>query len=270
MIDNLKDLETSLGFKEGTLKDAIASDEAIKVEIPKGKFYDTETHVIKTNEDHEIFVGNIKKESKIAGTEMDVKDFKRDNNLEFEGKTIEGLVKAVQAKTLLDAKIEPDKKMEGYLADIEALQKSKDEYKGKYDSEVLKGEQLGIKAVNDKSVTSHMKGEFTMSTERMLNVFNLEHTLSTENGAQVVMKGGQIMKDENRSPLTLESVVTGFSKEFTKDVTGGNGGGNEGGTGGSGNLDAFNKRQKEAGNNVGSEAYMREHAAAVADSTLVL
>ncbi len=268
MIENIKDLETSLGFKEGTLKEAIASDEAIKVEIPKGKFYDTETHVIKTNEDHDIFVGNIKKESKIAGVEMDVKDYKRDNNLEFDGKTIEGLVKAVQTKTLLDAKIEPDAKIEGYLSDIEALQKSKDEYKGKYESEVTKREQNSIKLTNDKNVTSHMKGEFTMSTERMLNVFNSEHTLSNENGEQVVLKGGEIMKDENRSPLTLESVVTGFSKEFAKNATGGNSGGNEGGTGSGGNMSAFDKRQKEAGNNVGSENYMRAHSAALADGTL--
>lgn len=270
MIENVKEIETGLGLKEGTLTDAIASDEAIKVEMPKGKFYDTETHVIKTNEDHETFLGNIKSESKIAGVEMAVKEYKRESGLEFEGKTIVKLVEATNAKTLSDAKIKPDEKMKAYKNDIELLQRSNGDLKTKYEAEVKKGEARDTQLTNDKNVLTHMKGEYNMSTDRMLKVFNSEYQQSTENGVSVVMKGGEIMKDENRSPLSLESVVTGFSKEFAKTPEGGGGGGNEGGGGGSSSRAAFDKRMSDAGHNKGGMEYMAQLNKGLDDGSIKL
>ncbi len=270
MLENIKEIETGLGLTEGTLKDAIASDEAVKVDIPKGKFVDTETHVIKSNEDHETFVSNIKTESKVAGVEMAVKEFKRENNLEFEGKSIENLIKASNTKALADANIEPNEKIKGYLVDIESLQTSNKALKGDLQLEVNKGAMRDVQIVNDKSILSHMKGEYNLSGDRMLGIFNTEYSLKNENGVQVVLKGGEIMKDENRSPITLESVVDGFTKEFIKIPEGGTGAGSEGGGTGGGNLAAFNKRQVAAGNNEGSEAYMKEYNLAISDKTLVV
>lgn len=270
MIENVKELETKLGLAEGTLQEAIASDDAKTIELPKGTLVDKEMHTIRSNEDHEIFVNNLKTEQKTAGLEMAIKDYKRDNNLDFEGKTIENLIKATNTKALSDANIDPDKKIEGYINDIEVLQSKSKGWEDRYNAEVSKGELQTTQLTNDKSILSHMKGEFSMSTDRMLNVFNSEHTLSRENGTQVVMKGGEIMKDENRSPMALEAVVNGFSKEFAKNPEGGSGGGDSTGGSKGGSLDKFKKQQEDAGNSYTSLAYKQAEAKAIADGTLVI
>ena len=60
MIENINQVESSLGLAEGTLQGAFASEDAVKIEIPVGKFVDTEKHVIKTTEEHETYIGNIR------------------------------------------------------------------------------------------------------------------------------------------------------------------------------------------------------------------
>jgi len=44
MIENINQVESSLGLAEGTLQEAIASEDAKTIEIPVGKFIDTEKH----------------------------------------------------------------------------------------------------------------------------------------------------------------------------------------------------------------------------------
>jgi len=270
MIENVKELETKLGLAEGTLQEAIASDEAKSIELPKGSIVDTETHVIKTKEDHETFVGNLKEENKKIGVEMAVKEARSSLGLEFEGKTIDNLIKASNDKALSDAGKEPDAKIKELETDNEKLVNLNKGLQTKFDDEVNSNIKKEGKRSLDSKIIGHMDGEFMIAKDRMLTMFNSEHETSTEDGKTVIRKGGETLKNpDTMEPLTLESVVSDFSKEFVKPVDGGSGAGStKGGEGTS--IDNFTKRMKTNNINENSEAYNKKLAEEMTAGTVTV
>jgi len=91
-IENMTEMETVLGLAEGTLQEAIASDDATKIEIPQGKFIDTDTHVIRTKEDQDTFLKNTREEAKKAGLEQAIKEMRNELGYSFEGKTLKSCI----------------------------------------------------------------------------------------------------------------------------------------------------------------------------------
>ena len=90
----VEDLTAAL---EGTEeKDIEISDKVIS-------FTEDEVTTLKNNE---------YKKGKSDGIEIEVKKFKEEKGLDFQGKTLEGLAEALTKKTLADAKIEPNKQIE--------------------------------------------------------------------------------------------------------------------------------------------------------------
>tara|TARA_R100001244_G_scaffold55393_2_gene47528 strand:- start:673 stop:1491 length:819 start_codon:yes stop_codon:yes gene_type:complete len=266
----MTEIETVFGMEGGALKAAIESDDSKELKIPTGKFVDNENTVF-TPKELLRRDDKLKETHENAGREMLVKEFKRDNDLEFDGKTIEHLRAFDKTNILKEAGKEPEGKILELETDKKKLVLANQEWETKHDNLVNSNALADVKRTNDGDILGFMTGKYSIPSSDILTIFNSKHNIKQDGEGRAISLNGEILKDaKTLENIPLKSVVEDFSKQYAIDVTGGNGGGNEGGTGGSGNLDAFNKRQKEAGNNVGSEAYMREHAAAVADSTLVL
>jgi predicted nucleic acid-binding Zn-ribbon protein len=77
--------------------------------------------VIRTTEEEQQYVSNIKKEHERVGLEIAVKNAKEKLGIDFQGKGFDTLLEEVQKKALADAKIEPEQKLKDLMADNEKL-----------------------------------------------------------------------------------------------------------------------------------------------------
>jgi len=264
-------IESILGMEGGALKEAIESDDSKEITIPTGEFVDTSTHQVFSNDQLQTREDSLKRTHEKAGAEMLVKKFKNDNNLEFDGKTIEHLRAFDKEQILKDAGKEPTERIKELETKNGKLVSSVADWESKHDTLLASNSIADTKRKTDGDILGFMEGEFSINKNDMLTIFNSRHDVSMEGETRIVSRNGAKLEDSKTfEPIGLGDVVAEFAKGYAKIPDGGNGNGNEGGGTGGGNLAAFNKRQVAAGNNEGSEAYMKEYNLAISDKTLVV
>ena len=247
-IDNMAEIETVLGYAEGTLQEAIASDDAIKLEIPQGKFIDTETHVIRTKEDQDTFLKNTREEAKKAGLEQAIKEMRNELGYSFEGKTLENLLKAHADKVQADAGAEPNAKIKELTTDLEKLRGINSEWETKYNTLVSESTAKDNQRRIDTNILNSIEGEFILPKAQLSTLFKAEYEVVEEDGKQLIKKNGETLKSEaTRDPLTLTDIMPKFLEAYVKQVSGGSGGGDSTGNPKAGTLEAFEKEMSEAG-----------------------
>ncbi len=263
-------IETSLGLAEGTLQEAIASDDAKTIEIPTGKFYETEKYVIKTVEDHDIFMKNTRTEANVAGLEIAVKEARTKYGYTFEGKTLENLMKAHSDKIAADSDKEPNDKIEELTGDIATLKGLNVGLQGTIDTMTSDGLLKDNQRKIDGNILASIEGELTLSKLQIATLFKSEYEVVDEDGKQLIKKGGVTLKSETLDPLTLADVMPKFIEPFAKKVEGGTGGGDSSGDGKAGSLEAFVKEMDAAGKPQGSEEFNLELTKRISDKTLTM
>lgn len=269
MIENIAEIETGLGLKEGTLKDAIASEEAVKLEVPKGKIVDPDTHQILSNEDFEARINNVKAENKTAGLEIAIKEKRGELGYEFEGKTLDNLLKAHGDKVLSDAGTEPDKKILELEADKATLQGKSVTLQDKIDELLLSNTQKDAQRQIETNILSGIPDNLTLSKEQVMTLFLADYSVENDNGKQIVKKGGETLKNESTlDPLVLGDVLKSYSETFVKPVEGGAGGGSTIGDPKGGSMALFTKEMNDAGHTTGSEHFNRTMQKRMADGSL--
>ncbi len=267
-IENMTQIETSLGLAEGTLQEAIASADATKIEIPTGKFIDTEKHVIKTTEDQEVFIKNIRDEANNAGREMLIKETRNNLGYEFDGKTMDNLLKAHADKILKDAGTEPDAKIQEQAVDITKLQGVNADLQETINGLNLASTQKDSKLKNESDILSSIEGELILPKMDIMTLFLTRYEVGMEDGKQVLKQGGAVLKNDLREPLTIQDIMPKFLEPYIKPVEGGAGGGDSTGGGKEGTLEAFVKEMETAGKPQGSEEFNLEMSKRVTDKTL--
>ena len=101
-VENIEQIEQSFGLEKGKLAEMMASEETHKIDI--------DNFVIKPKSDYDALINNLKKESGNAALEIAIKNARNELGLDFQGKTMENLLKAYGEKVEADAKIDPNKK----------------------------------------------------------------------------------------------------------------------------------------------------------------
>ena len=118
--ETLNKIAKSLKLKVEDLESALTNEKEVALEIPELTLLTAEELTARDEN-----IGRTKyNEGKTAGVEMGVKELKNELGLDFDGKDIKSLVTAVQKKTLDDAKIEPNKKVEELNNVVANLQKT--------------------------------------------------------------------------------------------------------------------------------------------------
>ena len=272
MLDDktMTSLEALIGLEGGALKEAIESDDSKEITIPEGQFVDKESTVFTSKEllqrDDKL---KIKYEE--AGKQIVVKDYKKANDIEYDGKTIEALIKFTSEKAVKNAGIEPNDRITELETKNGKLVTANEDWEKKHGVLVESNAKADVKRGNDTDVLSFMGGEYSIPKSDMLTIFNSKHEIGKDGDKRVVSRGGEKLEDSKTfEPLGLKSIVEDFTKQYAKNPEGGNGGGNEGGGGSGGSLAAFNKRMETQGHNKGSETYMQEYNKSIEDKTLVI
>ncbi len=260
-IENIAELEQTLGLEAGKLQEMITSEEKHTIDLSNKVVFDKEVH--------EERLTNIKKEASAAAIEMAVKEKRKELGLEFQGKTIDNLVTAIKEKTELESKIEPEEKYKNLKSDFDKLQdnlKRQTEEFTTFKKNIEKEKEHNeIKT----AFTSSIKGETLVSKSTIFTEAREKgFSFVKEDGVLVVKDAnGQILKNsQTLSPITIDSFASEFATPYVKGATGGNGGGDEGGKNKAGSLDAFMElAQKEGWNATQTNQEMQKR---IADGTL--
>jgi hypothetical protein len=265
------EIEAILGMEGGALKAAIESDDSKDITIPTGQFVDNATHQVFTNKELLQREDKLKETHENAGREMLIKEYKREKGLEFEGKTVDHLLKFSNEAAVKEAGIAPDEKNKLLQEKNEKLVGMNNEWETKYSGLEASNLLAESKRGTDNDILGFMTGDYSVGKSDLLTIFNSKHAITNDADGRVIKRGGEVLQDaKTLSNLGLESVVGDFVKDYAKMPTGGGGGGDNGGGSGGGSLDVFRKQKEDAGMTYGSDEYMRAEANAIKDGTLVL
>lgn len=240
-LENIAEIESSLGIESGKLAEMMSSEESFTVDLSTKVFLDKTAY--------EERIANIKKDSATMAIEIAVKEQRNNLGLDFQGKTMDNLVKALKDKVESENKGEPEEKYKILKTDFDGLQSKFAEKESEFNS---------FKTNIEKSaILNEIKGEFIQNIPD--NVLVAKSTIFTEakekgfsfekEEGKIVIKDaqGNVLKDANYSPITVKDWVTTFSTPYLAKVEGGAGGKDETGGDKAGSFDAFMKESERNG-----------------------
>jgi len=170
------------------------------------------------------------KRGKVSSVEIAVKDVKEKLKLDFTGKTIDGLVEAVQKKAVEEAKISPDKKVTELQEKVTTLQATVTDQEKKLAEKETEVSGVKINGELFKSVPA----DTTLEPDEVIGIMKMKgYDFKMDEGKLVVTKDGKIVQDKVANPLPVKQVIEEFVKEKklngkSADPEGGRGGGGGG------------------------------------------
>ena len=205
------------------LEKAIAEKDEVALTLPDGlvTYTPAELTQLKANE---------YKNGKAAGVEMAVKETREELGLDFQGKTIKGLLEAHEKKVLADAKIEPEKKVTELTEQIATLKKTV----GTLEAAISEKDKA-VKTTKIEAEASVLFPELENFSRKELLTLTRSAGIDfdvNDEGKLVVMKDGKVVQTKTGDPEDPRAVVNEFltSKKLVADQQkpagrGGSGGG---------------------------------------------
>lgn len=262
-VENLNEIETSLGLEPGKLSEMITSEESHTIDLSE--------RIILPKETYEERISNLKKEAATAAIEIAVKEQRNALGLEFQGKTIENLVNAIKVKVETDSKIEPEEKYKNLKSDFEKLQSNLVEKENEFTTFKINIEKQNSLAEIKNEFTKYVPDN-TLVSKSTIFVEAKEKGFSFEKeDGRVVIKdamGNVIKNDSTLSPVSVKEWVTEFVTPYLPAATGGSGKKDEPGGAKTGSLEAFMKEAEKQGWNASQQN--EEMAKRIANGTLKL
>jgi hypothetical protein len=259
-LNNIAEIETTLGIESGKLIEMINSEEAFSVDLSEKVFLDKTAY--------EERIANIKKDSATMAIEIAVKEQRNNLGLDFQGKTMDNLVNAIKAKSESESKIEPDEKYKTLKSEFDGLVSKLNEKDAEFNSFKTKIEQTNtlneIKNEFTKYIPDNvLVSKSTIFTEAKEKGFSFEK----EEGRLVVKdSNGNILKDDNYSPISVKDWATNFATPYLPKVEGGKGANDDLGDHKAGSFEAFMKESER--NNWDASKQNQEMAKRISNGTL--
>lgn len=280
MIKNLDAIGESLGMKAGEFQTFIDSNDEVEVKLG-------DIEIVKKT-DLATRIANIEKakydEGKTAQNEIYNKEFAKAFGLDLSGEqakksSIDYFKTAIQTKILADAKIEPDKKINELNGDLEKLRLSNDDWQKKYS-----GLENNIKVEkNQGKITSTIHANLPsvknpeiktlISIEDMGLIFRNKFNPSMNDDGVIVYHdaAGNVLKDKNQSPITIEGLMPDFQIPYISTPTGTGARGKTGtGANTATSFEAFNKEMEEKQIKIGASEYNQIMKERVSAKTLIM
>ncbi|WP_296683254.1 hypothetical protein [Flavobacterium sp.] len=247
-VENLNEIETSLGLEPGKLSEMIASEDSHTIDLSE--------RIILPKETYEERISNLKKEAATAAIEIAVKEQRNALGLEFQGKTIENLVNAIKTKVESESKIEPEEKFKSLKADFEKLQGNLVEKENEFTIFKINIEKQNSLNEIKNEFTKHIP-ENTLVSKSTIFVEAKEKGFSFEKeDGKVIIKDsmGNVIKNESTlSPVSVKEWVSEFITPYLPAQTGGSGRKDEPSSGKTGSLEAFLKEAEKQGWNTSQQ-----------------
>lgn len=264
-LQNLEAVAQAAGIEADVLKSAIESEEAVSVELNQ------ERVVYNNKEDFQTYVDNYAKEKSTAAIEIAVKTARNEMGLEFQGKTIENLITAVKEKTLQEANIEPNQKIEGLSKDLETLRgqlaKKDEEFTSLQERYRKEGQ---VREVNNMILDALPKEGTVIGNQELLTLFKASHEVDITDEGIMVKKEGNVLKDDLMRVKGIKDVINDFVQPYIKKPEGGRDKGTEKGQPKPGSLEEFTARMEKEGIRANTQEFNHKMSAAIKDGTLTI
>lgn len=209
-------------------------------------------YVVREKTEEESFVANLKNEAKTAGLEIAIKEQRNALGLEFQGKTMENLIKAVQEKAIQDAKIEPEEKVKNLMKDIETLKSTvqtvtaeKDQLEGSFKS-------FKMESTVNNTLSSLIPENIVLPKEDMMLIVKNKLAFDVDDQNRLlVKKNGEVLKNPTTlDPIAPKDAIQSFFNEnpqYIKSVDGGRGAGDSGSGSGKTTVEQFMEQKAKEG-----------------------
>lgn len=261
----LQKIATLAKVNVADLETAIKDEKEVDITIPEKltTFTDDEVTTLKTNE---------YKSGKEAGVEMAVKDAKGKLGLDFNGKTIDGLVEAATKKALDDAKIAPDAKVTELEGKVSTLQNTVKEYETKLAEKETEVSGIKLNGELHKHIPQPGENGPVLGADSVILLMKADgYEFKQENGAVTGYKGGKQLQDKLSNPLPVNEIIGAFMKEkklIGEDpALGGRGGGDKNPTGKAGKLSELKKQFTDQGKSLLGSEFSQAVAQAAKDNS---
>ena len=244
--------------KLAKVQDVDAFAEALKSETDTSFDLGLDNLVVRTTEEDSQIKANLLEEAKTKNFtdafEIQIKNMKKDLDLDFQGKKSEDFIDAFRNKVLADAKIEPDKKINDLNQSLEALRTQLSE-KEKSFTELQSSIENDKRNFKAQSLIPELPENLGLSKDEAVSLYFRSHEIK-EDG---IYLNGNKLKDNLEKPLSFEDSVKSFveTKGWNKTQHSGRGGGAQGGEGASSSLPTneqeYETYVKEKGWTIGSQ-----------------
>lgn len=219
---------------------------------------------IRTPEEEDSFISNHKKEARKEGVEIAVKKTRESLGLDFQGKTIENLVKSAQEKAVADSSIEPNEQ-------IDLLRQTLKDKDTALSNAINRSDEISkdftkYKNQNkiDNDISKYLPDNIIIPKDDMMMLLKNKTTFHVEEGNVISLdaNGKKRSNPTTAEPLTSKEVVDDFFRENPQYL--GTSQGNQSGKDSNGykedkqSLDDFIKEQQDAGVQLNSEEFNRE------------
>lgn len=162
-----------------------------------------------TEEELTTLKSNSYKDGKKAGVEMEVDAAKQKHGLDFQGKTIDGLLTHYQTKILADAKIEPQEQVKTLTKDLDIVKKENERLQAEVASKATEATRARI----DRTLYREVP-ETILPAEDFIEFARVKgYDFEEVDGKVVVKKGGEVVKDHTATPKAPKDVLSEFAKE---------------------------------------------------------
>jgi hypothetical protein len=251
-------MKIKLGEKEFEIADDLVS----KALEGKSNLSIEGDYSIRTVEEDKVFEKNKYEEGRKAGEEILIKEAREKSGLDFQGKTLDNLLKAHEIKVLSDAKVEPEEKLKKVLVDLEGIKKANENLISERDKSINDFIVYKSESKIDKTLDSLIPEKTILPKEDMKVLLRTKLNFGIDETGNVVTTDslGNIIKNKTTaSPLSVQDVISDFFKtnqNYLQGVGGGAGGKDSGSAGGEKqSVEEFISEMKEKNINPNSSEF---------------
>lgn len=196
---------------------------------------------------------------KKASIEMAVKDAKVKYNLDFTGKTLDGLIDAHKVAVLKEAQIEPTKQVETLQNQVRTLQATITEQESKLSEATTASAKIKL----DAQIRKHIPAGLPVDEDEfMASMCAKGITWSSDDTGNVVFsRNGQPMQNKLAQPLSAKEVIDAYQTErgwkpaTQESPITGRGGNNNPPAPRAGSIGELKKQFQEAGKNIQGQEF---------------
>ena len=232
--------------------------------------------VIRTKDENETFIANLKDEQIKVGMEVGIKNFKKHVGLEVEGKDYDKVAEAFKEKIISESNISIDEKEKKWKADLETLKGSNTSLLSEIEKE--KNARVGLE--KNYKIKGHidklMPDTLAIPKDDMTLILSNKYDFDIAEDGNFVAKDkltGKVLQDAaTLSPTPFDKIINGFFESNPMYLKGATGGAGEGDSGGSGkiSIETYTKTLNEAGHATNSETFNAEMQKAVSSGVVSL
>jgi len=200
-----------LGFDVSKLTEAIKAEAEMSLDVPK----------LYPETDYNKFGDNRFKEGKGAMSEILAKELNDKHSLGLEEKDRKDTSKVIDtliAKSLKDAKIDPDKKVKELQDDIAKLKDLHESTKTDYEGKLKSMEGQVFHSTLRSSLSAELQGEYLIPKDDIYDIYiNRNRVTKDDTGRAVVLnEKGEILKTDTRDPISVNDHYKTFAEKYVK------------------------------------------------------